>query len=318
MDTLGRLLHLLALLQQRPTWTAEELAERLSITPRTVRRDVTRLRDLGYTVDAEAGRHGGYRLAGGQAVPPLTLTDDEAVAVALALRHAAGSGVAGVEESAVTALAKLEQVLPARLREQVHSLATATDHLPGGEETTIDSELLVTLAHVCRRRERIRCGYVDHAGRSSRRDLEPYRLVQARRRWYLAAFDRGRDDWRTFRVDRIHSAEPQGVPIEPREAPDALELVASSITLGPYRWHATVRLDVPIELARRVVSPTAGVVSTDGEQALLRIGANDLDWLARYLVGLEIPFEVDEPPELRAALAALGRRLATHFDDGPT
>lgn len=314
MDTLARVLQLLALLQRQPTWTAEELGERLGVTPRTVRRDIARLRDLGYAVDGEAGRHGGYRLAGGRAVPPLTLADDEAVAVAVALRDAAGSGVAGVEAAAVTALAKLEQVLPPRLREQVRSLAAATEHLGSGDDATVDAETLVALAHACRQRERIRCAYRDRQGKDSRRDLEPYRLVQAQRRWYLVAFDRGREAWRTFRVDRVREVRPQGVPVDPRPLPDAAALVATAITVAPYRWQATVRLHAPVEVVRWHIPPTVGAVAADDETTVLRIGADDLAWLAHYLVGLHLPFEVVEPDELSGALAALGAELRTRFE----
>ena len=313
VDTLARLLQLLTLLQHRPTWTSQELAERLAVTPRTVRRDVTRLRDLGYLVEAEPGRYGGYRLAGGQALPPLTLADDEAVAVALALRSAAGSGVVGVDEAAVTALAKLEQVLPGRLRERMRSLDAATERLGDAPAGVVDSEVLVALAHACRRRERVRCAYETYSGRTSRRDLEPHRLVQARRRWYLVAYDRQREDWRTFRVDRVADVQPLGVRAPERETPDAAALVAAAITLSPYRWQAAVRLAAPLDYAAALIPPTVGALEADSDGTLLRIGANDLRWLAHYLVGLIVPFEVVTPPELRRALCDLCERLCAEF-----
>ncbi|QBI19560.1 YafY family transcriptional regulator [Egibacter rhizosphaerae] len=313
MDTLARVLQLLALLQQQPTWTSDALAERLGVTPRTVRRDIARLRDLGYVVDAEPGQHGGYRLAGGRAVPPLALADDEAVAAAVALRGGAGSGVVGAEEAGVTALAKLEQVLPPRLREQVRSLETATELLQHGSDAHVEPSTLVGLAHACRARERVRCAYTDRAGTPGSRDLEPYRLVRARGRWYLVAFDRGRDAWRTFRVDRVRSVQPQGVPAEPRPLPDAAALVATAISVAPYPWHARVRLHAPLSEVAVKVPPTVGTLSADGDASLLDIGADDLEWLAHYLLGLQVAFEVLRPDELRAVLADVGRRLVTEF-----
>lgn len=315
MDTLGRLLQLLAFLQRQPTWTSDTLAERLGVTPRTVRRDVAKLRDLGYMVDAEPGHHGGYRLVGGQALPPLALADDEAVAVAVALRDAASSGVAGVDESAVTALAKLEQVLPPRLRERVLALDAAIEHLAGASEATVDPQVLVALAHACRQREQVRLAYTDGHGRGSRRDVEPYRLVQARRRWYLVAFDRSRGQWRTLRADRVSEVQPLGVRSQARELPDAAALVATAITAAPYRWQAVVRLAVPVDDAAAWIPPTVGMLAPDGQSTLLRLGAHDLNWLARYLVGLAIPFEVHEPPELRHALTALGERLTADYGE---
>ncbi len=315
MDTLARLLHLLALLQRQPTWTADALAQRLEVTARTVRRDVARLRDLGYMVDAEAGPHGGYRLVGGQALPPLALTDDEAVAATIALRSAAGSGVTGVDEAALTALAKLEQVLPTRLRSRVRAVDTATERLGGAAEATIAPEVLVALAHACRERERVRLAYTDRQGQRTRRDLEPYRLVQANRRWYLVAFDRGRDEWRTLRVDRVEEVQPQGVHAAARPLPDAAALVADAITTAPYAWKAVVRLDAPADRVSGWVAPTVGVVAADGDSTLLRIGADSLEWLAHYLVGLDIPFDVEEPPELRHTLAEVGKRLTASFGE---
>lgn len=310
VDTLGRHLQLLALLQQRSSWTSEELADRLDVTTRTVRRDVARLRELGYLVEAEPGPYGGYRLAGGKALPPLALAEDEAVAVAVALRSAAGSGVAGVDEAALTALAKLEQILPGRLREQVGALNAVTERLGTSPPGAVDPAVLVALAHACRRREVVRCLHRSSRGEASRRELEPYRLVQARRRWYLAAFDRRRDDWRTFRVDRLAEVQPQGIRSGRRGELDAAALVARAITTVPYRWHATVRLQVPAERAAAYIPPTVGTVEADGEGALLHIGADELEWLSRYLVGLQVPFEVVEPPELRENLVDLGRTLA--------
>lgn len=315
METFERLLTLLTLLQRQATWTSEELAERLGVTTRTVRRDVTKLRDLGYVIDAEAGRYGGYRLLGGQAMPPLALADDEAVAVAVALRGLATSNVSGVDDAAITALAKLEQVLPGRLRERLSALGGAIESIGGPGPDTVDADTLVALAHACRSAERVRIAYTDARGTPSRRDLEPHRLVQAHRRWYLVAFDRGRDDWRTLRVDRIGEVAPQGRRSEPRPAPDVAALVGEGITTAPYRWQATIRLHCSLATARAAIAPSVGHVHEVDGEVHLRIGADHLGWMARYLIGMVERFDIIDPPELRDALADLGRELVTTFGD---
>src|SRR5580658_4712776 len=202
METSARLLRLLSLLQARPDWTGAELAHRLHITARTLRRDVQKLRSLGYPVGATPGVAGGYRLGAGAALPPLLLEDDEAVAVVLGLRTAASHSVTGVAEASVRALAKLEQVLPARLRAQATAISQATVPLTG-PGPAVDAETLTTIARACRGREQLRFGYATRDGEPSERRAEPHRLVQAGYRWYLVARDIDRDDWRTFRVDRI-------------------------------------------------------------------------------------------------------------------
>jgi predicted DNA-binding transcriptional regulator YafY len=309
MDPTVRTLRLLALLQTRPSWTAQDLATRLGVTDRTVRRDVVRLRDLGYTVDADPGPLGGYRLAGGRALPPLVLGDDEAVAIAIGLRAAAAGGVAGLEDAAVTALAKLEQVLPSTLRSRVTALAAATEALVPAGEARVDPDVLAQLAQACRRSERLRIAYRDRAGRDSRRDVDPHRLVQTGRRWYLVARDVRRDAWRTLRVDRVAAVAATGVLVDLTDAPDAAALVAESVALRPYTHEARVRLLVPMRVAAAIVAPTVGILTDEGDTTLLRLGVDDLDWLARYLVGLTLPLEVLEPPEARAALHDLGRWL---------
>jgi len=309
----GRLLALLSLLQARPHWSATELAERLGITPRTVRRDVTRLRDLGYPVEAEPGPQGGYQLGAGGALPPLLLTDDEAVAVATGLRAATQGSVTGFEEAAISALAKLEQVLPVRLRERVDALNATTVLLRSGLGPLPDPNLLLTLAQGCRRLERLRFRYRDYQGRDSERRVEPYRLVNAARRWYLVAHDLDRDDWRTFRVDRMSDPELTGHRFTRADEPDAAGMVSQALTLAPYRWQAEVLLHATPEEAAAEVSPIIGTlepVEHDGEaKTLLRTGANDLAWIARYLASLDLSYEVRHPPELRTALRALARRL---------
>jgi predicted DNA-binding transcriptional regulator YafY len=304
-----RLLALLSLLQSRPRWNATELAERLGIDRRTVRRDVTRLRDLGYPVVAEAGPHGGYQLGAGGSLPPLLLDDDEAVAVAIGLRAAAGGGVAGLDDAAVAALAKLEQVLPVRLRERVRSLHQATDVLgPVGRES-VHPDLLLTLAQGCRRMERLRFAYRDRDGNETERRVEPYRLVHTGSRWYLVACDLDRDAWRTFRVDRVSEAALAGHRFTRTSEPDAAAMVADGIAVAGHPWQAEVLLHVDPAEAAETIPRTVGTIEPCDGGTLLRIGADDLDWIARYLAGLPFDFEVRHPPELRKELRTLGRRL---------
>jgi predicted DNA-binding transcriptional regulator YafY len=290
-------------------WTAEALAERLGVTTRTVRRDVTRLRDLGYPVLAAPGPLGGYQLGRGGALPPLLLDDDEAVAVAIGLRAAAGGGVSGVEHAAVAALAKLEQVLPVVLRERLRDLHGATVALDVGAGPVVDPDALITVAQGCRRPERLRFRYLAASGEASERHVEPLSLVHARRRWYLVARDLDRADWRTFRVDRVEHATLTGHRFVHAEEPDAAAMVAEGLAVGSYALQAEILLAVPMHEAAAEIPRTVGTLEARPEGTLLRIGANDLDWLSRYLAGLPFPFRVIAPDDLRAELRALGRRL---------
>ena len=305
----SRLLELLSLLQARPHWSARELAERLGITERTVRRDVTRLRQLGYPVEADAGRTGGYQLGRGGAMPPLLLTDDESVAVAVGLRVAATGGLAGYDEAAVAALAKLEQMLPAALRERVVALNSATMLTRSCVGPLIDPEALLTVAQVCRRFERLRFGYRDGSGAVTERRVEPHGLVNAERRWYLVARDLDRQDWRTFRLDRMTKPTLTGHRFVPNEKPDVGAMVAQGLAAAPYRWQAEVVLGTDLATAASEVARTVGRVEEVGGETVLHIGANEVEWLAHYLAGLPFPTEVRSPPEVRAALRALGRQL---------
>lgn len=310
MDTATRLLELLTLLQARPFWTAPDLAARLDVTERTVRRDVTRLRDLGHPVEATRGRHGGYQLAAGDALPPLVLEDREALAVVLGLRMAAAGTASGIEESAVAALAKLERVLPERLRERVQDLQAATVMLSHSPVAPTSPEHLIVLAHACRKGVRVRFAYTARDDARSYRHVEPHRLVFASGRWYLVAFDLERDDWRTFRVDRASSPLDTGVKNTPREEPDAGELVREA-----FRWVATevqavVRLHVGYEEASRFWSSSWGALEEEGEDSsLLRIGVEDPGETARWLGLLPCGFEVMEPVEVREALHEHARGL---------
>ena len=215
----ARLLRLLDLLQSRPDWTGTELAERLAVTTRTVRKDVTRLRDLGYPVDANPGVAGGYRLAAGAHLPPLLLDDDEAVAVAIGLRAAAHAGIVGIEETSMRAVAKLEQMLPNRLRRRVSALQSAVESVRwGAPDALVETETLAVFSQACRDTEQVRFDYADKEGKESRRLVEPHKLVTVGQRWYLVAWDVRRDDWRTFRVDRTRAAPRRGAHQAPAAA----------------------------------------------------------------------------------------------------
>ena len=279
------------------------------MTTRTVRRDVTRLRDLGYPVASDAGRDGGYELGAGGTLPPLLLTDDESVAVAVGLRVTASGGLVGHEEAAVAAMAKLEQVLPARLRERVRSLNDAIVLVRPGAGPHIDPAVLLTVAQGCRRSERLRFDYRDGDGNVTERRVEPYGLVNTERRWYLAARDLDREDWRTFRVDRITAAALTGHRFVASPGVDVAALIVDRLATVPYAWQAEVSLAVDLPTAQAEVPRTIGTVEDIGGETILRVGANDLDWLARYIAALPFDAEVRRPVELRAALRALGRRL---------
>jgi predicted DNA-binding transcriptional regulator YafY len=307
----ARLLRLLTLLQSRRDWTGTELADRLGVTARTVRRDVEKLRGLGYPVHASVGVAGGYRLGPGGALPPLLLDDDEAVAVAVGLRTAARGSVAGIAESSVQALAKLEQVLPARLRDRVTLLHSVTVPLPAGGPT-VDAEALVAIATACRDHQRLRFDYRDNHGAETVRTGEPHRLVHTGRVWYLVAYDLDRGDWRTFRVDRLRPRVPTGPRFTPRDPPqDVAAYVSQSVASAPYRYQARILMHAPLDVVAARSSPTAGRLSADGaDRCVLHAGANSLDELALYVALKGVDFEVLDPPELAAHVRALAGRLA--------
>ncbi|HEY7625903.1 MAG TPA: WYL domain-containing protein [Ilumatobacteraceae bacterium] len=311
MDTPARLLRLLVLLSAREAWTAAQLAERLEVTERTVRRDMTRLRSLGYPVAGSSGPYGGYALGAGGRLPPLVLDDDEAVAVAMGLRAAAAGGAPGVESAALSALTKLDRVLPVALREQVGALRSVTVGIGRTELPAFAVDLLVTTALACSRPERLRFSYTDASDNSSERLVEPFRLVFTSRSWYLVAYDTNRADWRTFRVDRMSELKLTGARFVHRDAPDAARLVAEGVALHAHTLHARVRLHVPIAEAHTIVSRTVGILEpdTDPNATIARIGG-DADWIARYVASLECRVEVLEPEEVRAELRALAGRLA--------
>ena len=307
-DPAGRLLRLLGLLQQRSAWSGTDLAERLGVDPRTLRRDVDRLRLLGYQIRGTPGAGGGYRLGGGSDVPPLLFDDDEAMAVAVVLGVTATTAVPGVEVGALAALAKLDRLLPPRLRTQLTALRAATVPLVSPTEV-VSTECLVQLAQACASCQRARFSYSAQGGLRSERRVEPHRLVATDRRWYLVAYDLERNDWRTFRVDRISELEVLGHIFVPRPLDDPARMVAEGISTAGYRHRAVVVVRAAPEDVARLVTPYVGVLEREGNHTRVEIGFDDLDWAAGYLVGLGLEFEVVGPPALRNHLLALAERL---------
>jgi len=314
MDTAERLLKLLGLLEGRIDWTAQQLGRRLEVTTRTIRRDITRLRDLGYPVEAVAGPGGGYRLGAGGKLPPLLLDDDEALAVALGLRVSATTAVGGLEDSSLSALSKLEHVLPARLRSRLEDISDATTSMLGVSRPEVEHSTLALVASTIRRGERLRLGYTDNEGTRTERHIEPVRLVHTGRHWYLVAFDLDRDDWRTFRLDRVAEPVDTGMKAARRSGPDPVELVQRGITVDVWRYPASILLHASAQRAQYEISPRVGTVEPIDERTCrLTIGADEMGWLARYLVNLSMDFEVESPEELRAELFTLGRELTQRF-----
>ncbi len=305
-DTPGRMLQLLGLLQARASWGGAELAQRLEITQRTVRRDVDRLRELGYPVEAEPGRHGGYRLGRGGRLPPLLLNDDEAVAVAIGLRSAVDGTIAGLEESAVSTLAKLDHLLPAHLARRVRNLHESTASLlwSGTRADRVEAAHLLVLANACSVHERARFAYTDRGGKSSDRLVEPLRLVRSGPRWYLVARDIDRADWRTFRLDRLKSPETVGTHFEHIDPPDPVAMVTDGVAVRSFPYRARIRIPLPVEQAVRVVPRTLAVIEEgeDASSTIVELGSTGLYRMVGYLASLYPPCEVLDPPELRDTL----------------
>ncbi|WP_042829710.1 helix-turn-helix transcriptional regulator [Streptomyces rimosus] len=321
LETSARLLRLLSLLQAHRAWTGADLADRLGVTPRTVRRDVERLRELGYPVHSAPGTAGGYQLGAGADLPPLLLDDEEAVAVAVGLRTAAVGVVEGIEETSVRALAKLEQVLPNRLRRRVSALTTFTVPMLGAAGgPRVEAAVLTELANACRDSERLRFAYAAHDGTVSRRTVEPHRLVSAQRRWYLVAWDVDRADWRTFRADRITPTPPHGPRFTPRPAPadDLAAYVSQGVSTRAYAERATIVLHAPAEEAAQRITPADGVIEPlDDHRCLLRTGAHHLDVLVIHIVLMGFDFEVREPPELAGRIEEIRDRLSRALGPAP-
>jgi predicted DNA-binding transcriptional regulator YafY len=310
LETSARLLRLLSLLQTTRDWNGTELAERLGVDARTVRRDIQKLRDLGYPVHATPGT-AGYRLGAGAKLPPLLLDDEEAVAVAIGLRVAASGAVAGIDDASLRALTKLEQVLPSRLRRQVAALHSATVAMPASGPV-IDPDTLTAIAAACRDQHRLRFDYQRHDGSTDRRDAEPYHLVHSGRRWYLLGWDTRRQDWRTYRVDRMRLRIPNGPRFTARPVPDedVAGYLARNVSSAPYRYQARIVLHASPEEAADRISPTVGTIEAiDAHTCLLRTGSNSLDELAVYVGLFGFRFHIEEPPELIDHVRALAARL---------
>ncbi|UUO04173.1 YafY family transcriptional regulator [Mycolicibacterium novocastrense] len=310
-ETTSRILQLLGLLQSRRVWTGEELAERLAVTTRSVRRDIERLRDLGYPVHASKGHGGGYQLGAGAALPPLLLDPDEAVAMAVCLRLAAGGTVAGVGESALRALTKLDQVMPSKLRSQVAAVHESTVTLMAPtSDTPVEPDVLMTLARACRDHEHVATGYVDIRSNATQRRIEPYQLVTTGRRWYLLAYDRDKQDWRSLRLDRMNDVRAQGSTFVPREAPDAAAYVRRSISSSPYRYVARVHFSAPESVVAQHFSPSSAMIEPDGPDAcVVTAGADDPERMVLYFAAVGCDFRVLSPPEVIQAAEAVWKRL---------
>jgi predicted DNA-binding transcriptional regulator YafY len=310
LQTSARLLRLLSLLQARADWSSQQLADRLGVTTRTVRNDVQRLRSLGYPVHGSAGVGGGYRLGAGAALPPLLLDDEEAVAVAIGLRTAAAGSVTGIQETSVRALAKLEQVLPSRLRHRVNALQAATVEI-AASGPTVDPEVLTAIAGACRDYQRLRFDYRDHDGSAAIRTVEPHRLVHDRGRWYLVAWDVDRQDWRTFRADRIQPRVPTGPRFAPRELPggDVATYLLRGVGSATWRYRARVRVHAPAAAITGRLPPAVLVEAIDEHTCIINVGSDTPQMLAVYLGMLDADFEVGEPSELLEQL----RRLADRY-----
>ncbi|GAA4915517.1 transcriptional regulator [Streptomyces coeruleoprunus] len=311
-DTPARLLKLLSLLQTPREWPGSELAERLDVSPRTIRRDIDRLRDLGYPVEATKGAIGGYRLVAGSAMPPLLLDDEEAVAIAVGLRAGAGHAIEGVEEASVRALAKLEQVLPSRLRHRVSVLQAATIPLTRGDGATVDPRTLTALAAAVTGRERLRFGYRAGDGAETRRQVEPYQLVSTGFRWYLVAYDLGREDWRTFRVDRVDEPFPTGARFTPRPVPtgDPGSLLGLSLNRRRDELDVDVTFSAPASfVAARLPAHLAPVATGEGTCRVRARAADSVEWLAVRLALVDCEFTVHGPEPLVAYVTELGARL---------
>jgi len=319
-DTTARLLSLLSLLQTPRLWPGSELARRLEVSGRTVRRDIERLRDIGYPVEAVEGGQGGYRLVAGAAMPPLLLDDEEAVAIAVGLATIAGQAVSGLDEPAVRAAAKLAQVLPTRLRRRVSTLVATTLPFVLAPAVPVPPAALVTITSACANQERLRFRYRNQDGSTAARHVEPVRLIAAGRKWYLLAFDLLREDWRTFRVDRMTGLQATGARFKQRRPPaEGVEefLRARILDMAP-----TFSADVTLYAARSVIAARLGDHLGDGTLDEVEAGGGDgsdscrwhshpdtVEWLATRLLSLDTDFHVHGPPELVAHLDALAARI---------
>jgi predicted DNA-binding transcriptional regulator YafY len=307
----ARALRLLSLLQVRREWSGEELRARLAVDVRTIRRDVDRLRQLGYVIDASAGPGGGYRLGPGTATPPLLLDDDEAVAVAVALGAVAGNAP-DADDVSLRVLAKLDQLLPRRLRRRLSAIPAVTVSLVS-PRVGVRLSVLAAIAAACRDHVQLRFAYRDRRGAATMRTIEPMRLVHTGRRWYLAAWDIDRRDWRTFRVDRfqVQPRLSQGARFEPRDPPeDYATMVARSITASPYRYRVRLRLKGSIAEVRTRIASWMGVLEPlDADHCILTMGGDTYETIAALVVQAGVDFTLLEPPELAQPIRDIAARL---------
>ena len=310
-NTSARMLRLLSLLQTHRYWPGADLADRLEVSPRTLRRDVDRLRELGYPVDAARGVAGGYQLQAGTAVPPLLLDDEEAVAIAVGLRTAAAGAVAGFEETSVRALAKVIQLLPPRLRKRIDALQAATAPGVFGGGPTLDAATLTTIALACRGEERLRFDYTAREGADSVRFVEPHRLVSLGRRWYLVAWDLDRGDWRSFRIDRLTAPQPTGAHFRPREIPggDPVAWMRSRLAAAPARYDVSVLIATAAPQVRALVGQWGTVEPVAAASCRLRMSVDDLSWPVMVLGALGADFDVESPPEMRDRIRVAAETL---------
>jgi predicted DNA-binding transcriptional regulator YafY len=309
MSPTERRLEILAVLQARPGITAAALAERFAVSERTARRDVEHLRRIGYGIEGEAGRYGGYALAGGTKLPPLLLDADEAAAVALGLTG--DLGVSGLELAAGTALAKVSESAPSRARSALAAVGTAVLAAPE-RRSHGSSRVLLALAHACRQGASVHLRQRDagHGG-EHRRHVQPHRLVKIGTRWYLVAYTAGRDAWGVYAVARITRVDPVGGRLPAPPPPeDAAAFARAFLATGPRRYHVRVRLHTSADLARELVGPATGTIDEEESGCVLSLAADDLDWAARYLVYLNLDFDVLAPSELSTALHDLGDWLS--------
>ncbi|MEU3554782.1 helix-turn-helix transcriptional regulator [Streptomyces fragilis] len=313
-NTSARTLRLLSLLQTHRYWPGTELADRLGVSPRTLRRDVDRLRELGYPVEANRGVDGGYQLAAGAALPPLVIDDEEAVALVLGLQAAAQNAVEGMAESSVRALAKVVRVMPARLRRRVEALheVTVPVRWGDGEGPAVDPSALTTVALACRNEERLRFGYRAADGTRSERHAEPHRLVPLGRRWYLVAYDLDRADWRSFRLDRLSSPEATGDRFRPRELPaaDAAAFVSAGLENLPRPHLVEVLVDAPADTVRQRIGRWCRVEELDGARCRVELTTDDLNWAVTAVGMAEADFQVVGPPEMVEKAREWGARLS--------
>lgn len=306
------MLELLSRLQSGRAWPAAELADRVGTSPRTLRRDIERLRDLGYPVSSTRGPGGSYQLVAGRAMPPLLLTDEEAVATAVGLRFVALTGLDGVVEAGEVALRKIEQVLPTRLRPRIEALLASTSARvqPGA---AIETETLQRLATASHTRQDVRFAYTTRDGTRAERRVEPYRQVLLGRRWYLLGWDRHRADWRTYRIDRIAELAVPGTTFRPRDLPtdDPVSFVQDSARFPITRHRGVVRFDAPVEVVADRLAAEAGTLTViDDAHCRYVTAADSWEWLSITLAMVGVPYLVEGPPELVVQTGQLAERLA--------